>query len=169
MLKQALLIGLAATAVALVSASVAASASARAGCTAGESTIGGVKYETFCGPAKATVKTGGKTLSFSNGACVMTGSYFTINVGATQLLATAKPVKPYFGLDVGKVPGGAEFGGRAAGGDGTYGNVPVSFVSNSGVKYLVLGATVKLTNGRKAGSFSGKLLAGGTASGTFSC
>jgi len=169
MRRQALSITLVLATVVLALATAASGAPARNACTAGESTIGGVKYETFCGPAKASVKTGGKTLTFTNGACVTTSSYFTINVGATQLLATGKPVKAYFGLDVGKVPGGEEFGGRAAGGDGTYANVPVSFVSSTGTKYLALGATVKLTNGRKDGSFSGKLLTGGSASGTFSC
>ena len=97
-----------------------------------------------------------------------TRHYFTINVGAALLASGAKPARPHFGITVGKVPGGAAIGGRAAGTDETYKNVAVAFNANDKA-YLVLNETVIVKHKRTAGSFSGALLTGGTATGTFTC
>jgi hypothetical protein len=60
----------------------------------------------FCGPAKAKVKVGPKTLSFTSGECTRTGTYLTINVGSAFLGApTVGPTRAYFGITVGRVPG----------------------------------------------------------------
>jgi hypothetical protein len=114
------------------------------------------------------VKTGGKALSFRGGQCTRTSSYIAVNIGAAALGQGARPARPYFGLVIGKLPGGAVMGGRPAGSDGTYKGVDLAF-NYGGTRYLMLSATVALSGGRTAGSFSGKLLTGGQASGTFQC
>src|SRR5512143_2216531 len=80
-----------------------ASSSAAAACDPGSKKVNGVQVVVFCGPAKATLKFGGKTLAFQNGACVRTKSgTWAINVGT----ATPPPPKPkskYFGVTIGKV------------------------------------------------------------------
>jgi hypothetical protein len=72
-----------ATALVLVAA-LAASARVDAGaqaCKAGVRKVAGVSEETFCGPATAKVQVGGKTLSFSQGNCVKTAAYVSVNIG----------------------------------------------------------------------------------------
>jgi hypothetical protein len=161
--SKALLTG---SAVLLLALAASSAGNATTACTAGQTSVAGVSYESFCGPAKATVKAGGKTLSFTNGQCQIKPQSLTVNIGSA-ILGSQKPAKPYFGFDVGKV-GGATFGGKAATADGTYSNLSVAFNAN-GTRYLVLRATVTLKNNRKAGTFSGSLLTGGAASGSFSC
>jgi hypothetical protein len=164
MLRQGLVAGFVALALVLVAASGSA---ARTACTAGKSTVAGVEYESFCGPAKAKVNVAGKSIEFANGQCQTTPTGFTINIGSALLGTAAKPAKPYFGFDVGKV-GGSTFGGGPASKDGTYVRVPVTFNAD-GTRYLVMEATVTLKHDRSAGSFRGNLLTGGLASGAFSC
>ena len=64
----------AALAAALAVAALAASAPAQGTCTPGVVTSGSVSYRMFCGPAKAKVKVGSKTLSFTGGECTRTGT-----------------------------------------------------------------------------------------------
>jgi len=154
--------------VALASGAILASgASARPACTAGETKVGGVSYESFCGTAKAKADTSGKTFVFSSGQCQTTPTSFTINVGSALLSTKAKPAKSYFGFDVGKVDGNT-FGPKAATKDGTYPRVPVTFNAD-GTRYLVPEATVTLKHNRRAGTFRGNLITGGLAMGAFSC
>jgi hypothetical protein len=109
----------------------------------------------FCGPARATVKAAGKTFTFANGTCTLSGGYFNVNLGSITL-PPAKPRFTYLGIDV-KPPHA-----------GTYSNQIVSW-QEPGRGYSVVGGTVTVNAGLKGGSFSGQLLTGGAASGVFSC
>lgn len=139
------------------SLAVTAQAPARADCTTGVRTAGGVTYRTFCGHARATVHLPGKTYRFTGGSCDSTSSAFTINIG-TITLPPGKPKYRYFGVTV--------FTRR----DGTFANQAVSWQLPDGSHGSLFHATIKLTGGRKKGTFSGTTLAGGVkGSGTFSC
>ncbi len=153
-------------AAALGVAVLAASAPAKGTCSPGVVAVGSASYRVFCGPAKAQLKVGSKTLSFTGGECTKTGTYFTINIGSAYLGAPmVAPTRPYFGISVGRFPGATS--GKAAGADGTY-QTAISF-NVDGTRNTILPGQLKLSHGRTQGSFSGPLLRGGTASGTFSC
>ena len=124
-------------------------------CTAGVRTVGGAKVRTFCGPAKATAKTAGKTFSFSGGQCEVSQGFFTVNIGSITL-PPAKAKFAYLGIDV-KPP-------RA----GVHRNQIVSW-QVPGKGYSILGATVTVSAGLKSGTFSGRVIGGGAATGSFSC
>src|SRR5205807_994182 len=66
-----------------------ASSSRPAGCMPGVRSAGGASYRTFCGPAHATLRAGGKTFLFRGGSCLVPGNYFTINIGTITLGADA--------------------------------------------------------------------------------
>ena len=104
----------------LVVAATAAAVSApakplRAACTAGVHPFGDVSARTFCGPAKATLVVGGRTIRFQGGSCQRGPAYVSLNIGTVVLGTTTKPRPDYFGLNVGKVP---IFGGTPATHDG---------------------------------------------------
>ena len=140
----------------------------RAGCSPGVITFGGVQARLFCGAAKATVKIGGKTLSFKGGSCERTSKYLTVNIGTVVLGTTTKKKPDYFGLDVGAYPGSTA---KPAGHDGGYTGGVLAVVSG-GKSYLLRGDTAKFTlsGGRTKGTFSAAgLLGSGAATGSFSC
>lgn len=140
----------------------------RTGCTPGVISFGGVQARVFCGPAKATVKVGGKTLSFTGGSCERTSKYLTVNVGTVVLGTTTKKKPDYFGLDVGAYPGST---GKPAAHDGSFTGGVLAVVSG-GKSYLLRGDTAKFTlsGGRTKGTFSAAgLLGSGAATGSFSC
>jgi hypothetical protein len=126
-----------------------------AACTAGVHTVAGATVRSFCGPARGTAKAAGTTFSFSGGQCSLAGGYFTVNIGSITL-PPAKPKFSYLGIDV-KPPQA-----------GTHPNQIVTWQA-PGRGYSVNGATVTITAGMKGGSFTGQLLTGGTASGSFTC
>ena len=77
---------------------------------------GGTLERTFCGPATVTVTVNGKSFKLSQGQCVTTSKYISVNIGV--LLARATGKRPnYFGVDIGAVPGSTS---SPAGKDGTY-------------------------------------------------
>jgi hypothetical protein len=163
------LVVLLALALAALTAVAAAPAShTRSACTAGMTTVGGTQARAFCGPAKATVKIGGKTLTFKGGSCERTSKYVALNIGTVVLGTTSKKKPDYFGLDVGAYPG---TNGKAAAHDGAYtgGVIAVEF---GGKGYLLRGDTAKITlsSGRTKGTFSAAgLLGSAGGSGSFSC
>ena len=124
---------------------------------------------TFCGPAKATVQFGSKTLHFSGGSCTKTSKYVSVNIGTVVLGQTTKPKPDYFGLDVGQVPGSAA---KPASKDGTYTNALVVLVYG-GKAYFVstTGTKVTLSGNRSKGAISGTAGFGATGkvTGSFSC
>ncbi|HJX47359.1 MAG TPA: hypothetical protein VJ375_05900 [Gaiellaceae bacterium] len=162
----ALLVG--AAVVTGAAASASSSMPSRSSCTPGVIDLGGVKARVFCGPAKAAVKVGGKTLSFKGGSCERTSKYLAINVGTVVLGTTTKKKPDYFGLDVGAYPGSTV---KPAGKHGSYTGGVLAVVS-SGKAYLLRGDTAKFTlsGGRTRGTFSaGGLLGSSGATGSFNC
>ena len=145
--------------VAIASAAIAftAAPSVAGGCTPGPTKIGGKDAMVFCGPAKATVKVGGKTYSFSAGTCATTSKYFYLNIG-TEIFGVAKQKQPYFGVLAGQYPG-SNPGTKPSPRDGTYtGGLVV--VRSQNKAYDLNGAgdkNVKITlkKGRTAGTFMG--------------
>jgi hypothetical protein len=115
-------------------------------------TVDGATVVVYCGPAKATVKTGGKTYSFSGGRCKQAVGFWTILVGK-QTLPPAKAKFPSF-------QGTAKIAKTKA---GTYtkGEYTLAFqlpgkdvVISAGNPYLKTGS-VTVTAGAKKGTFVG--------------
>lgn len=150
-----LLLGMLAACVALVAAAaaVAPASSDAAACKPGVRTVDGSPARVFCGPAKAVVKTGGKTLTFAGGACERSGGRYVVNIG-TFFAGSSKSKRPYFGLLIDKPK------------PGTYRSQTLSFRSG-GVGSSVF-ATVTLET-LKRGSFSGDVFGGSRVTGTFAC
>ena len=134
-------------------------------------TVGGAMVHVYCGPARATVKFGGKTLTFKGGNCgVANGSGFQgwgLGIGK-YTVPPAKPKFKYFGV--------AYIGSPKA---GTYkkGEFVVTFFL-PGKTYTIIGSplgkpsmTVTVTKGAKKGTFSGRLNGAGgpPVSGSWSC
>ena len=136
-----------------------AASSTTAACKPGTRTINGVKVVVFCGPAKATAKFGGTTVTFRNGACVRSVSKtWAINVG-TATVAPKAPKFKYFGITIGKLRG-----------DGTYRKASVGF-QWKGKSYGVTGAVVTIKGKATRGTFKGRLDQGArrAVSGSFTC
>ena len=147
-------------------AAVSAPAKAlRASCTPGVHPFGDVSARTFCGPAKATLVVGGRTIRFQGGSCQRGPAYLSLNIGTVVLGQTTKPRPDYFGLNVGKVP---LFGGTPATHDGTFPAEALA-IRHANKSYSMLQATVTLAGGRSRGTYRGRILGGGTGHGTFSC
>lgn len=145
---------LAASAALVCALAVSASAGARtAGCTPGVRTVDGSPARVFCGPAKATVHVGAKTLSFSSGACERSGGGYVVNLG-TFFAGTTKSTRPYFGLLIEKPK------------PGTYARQTLSFRSGGVSRSAFVSVTLKTLRG---GTFSGSLLGGGRVTGSFTC
>jgi hypothetical protein len=148
-----------------VAALLAIPASASAKCKPGTHKFGSGQARTFCGKASVTVSIGGQKITLKGGGCERTKNNFTLNIG-TILLGVDSPKRPnYFGISVGKPPYSTP-----ASKDGTYtGNGAVAFIINH-KRYSLQNPTITLKSNRSKGSFSGKVLRGGTATtGTFSC
>jgi hypothetical protein len=113
-------------------------------CKAGARTVGGVRYVTFCGPAKAQVSIRAVNYRFDNGgACARTGRTFSIDVG-TLTAGTARPKYAYFGLAVVNAHAGVNRSQIVAW------DLPRR-------RAAVVGAAVTLAPGLRSGSFTGKL------------
>jgi len=110
----------------------------------------------FCGPTKATVRLGGKTIRYKNGECSKSGSMFSVNIGAT-IPGALKQKYPYFGLTV--------KGTRA----GTYRRQNLGF-AYVGTVYAIGHHTILLKAGLRSGTFAGKSFPGlRKVSGSFTC
>ena len=145
----------------------AAAGNASANCTPGVITYGGAQARVFCGPAKATLKIGTKVMKFSQGECLKTSTYVSVNIGTVVLGQSNKPKPNYFGMNVGKTFASND---KPAGKDGTYKNADVA-IDYAGKGYLVRRDTVvtKLTSGRNKGVFTAKTFDGKSVSGSFTC
>ncbi len=135
-------------------------APARTLCTPGVHSAGGVTYRTFCGPAHATVKAGGKTYSFKGGQCSVSSGYFTINIGTISIIAPGSKGKPkytYFGLTI--------FAKK----DGTYHDAAITWQFPGKSESIVHNTTVLGGHGSR-GTFTGRLLfAHVLGTGSFHC
>jgi hypothetical protein len=151
---------------AALSTAVAGEGRAAATCTPGVHPFGSVTARTFCGPAKATLVVGSKTIRFSGGTCERGAAYVAVNVGTVVLGTTTKEKPDYFGLVVGKTP---VSGGTPARSDGTY--TPQALTANhAGRGYAILSATVQLKGNRTRGTFSGTSYgSSGRVTGSFNC
>jgi hypothetical protein len=148
--------------VAAVAALAAPNATA---CTAGVHPYGGANARTFCGPARATVVIGGRTIHYSGGNCERGAAYVSLNIGTVVLGTSTKPKTEYFGLLVGKAP---IVGGSPATHDGTF--VPEALVADhAGKGYAMTQAKVKLAGNRTRGTFTAHVFGGGSARGSFHC
>jgi hypothetical protein len=135
-------------------------------CQAGVRKVAGVSEETFCGPATAKVEVGGKTLSFSQGNCVKTNNYVSINIGTVSLSQSARHQPNYFGLDIGKIPGSNSPPARK---DGSYRSGTVLTLEYANTSYDVLTGVATLKGNRSRGTVRGKTVTGQLLTGTFIC
>jgi hypothetical protein len=131
-------------------------------CKPGPTTIGGQPAEVFCGPARATVLVGGKTLHFvAGGRCTKAFSRLVVNLGTEILTRSTVQTQPYFGasfpLKAGPKPATVAWAsGRS------HGSSPLVAAEGPFVKYRL--------KGESAGSFSGTTYPGKQRfSGVFSC
>jgi len=131
----------------------AASAAGTAGCTPGVRTVDGSPARVFCGPAKASVHLGGKTMTFTGGVCERSGGFYVLNMG-TFFAGGSKSPRPYFGLLIAKPK------------PGSYRGQSLSFRSGGVSRSSLADVTLKTLHG---GTFSGRLIGGGTVTGSFSC
>jgi hypothetical protein len=145
--------GLAVAALA-VAAFGTASAKSAATCVAGVKKINGVSARTFCGPAKATVKINGSTVSYKGGECSKSIGLFSLNIG-TVVLGNLKNKPEYLGVTA-TAKAGAQTRQTVA-------------VVHAGKSRSIIGA-VTLKVGLKGGTFSGKAFGSSAViSGSFTC
>jgi hypothetical protein len=154
------------TALALLTVGAATADSNASSLACGNTTYKGVRARTYCGSASATVKVGGRTLSYRGGSCMRNRVAIELGIG-TVILDSRDPKGPLprsFGISVGRIYGI----GKAAPKDGTYNSVMLAYV-DGGRRYAAAGGKAVLTGGRTRGSFSTRLLTGQNVSGTFRC
>ena len=123
-------------------------------CVPGVKAINGISARTFCGPAKATVKLNGRTVSYAGGACSTSIGLFSVNIG-TVVLGTLKNAPEYLGV-------------TAKAKAGTQSRQTIAVV-HAGETQAIIG-TVTIKAGLKQGTFAGKVF-GSTEmlSGSFTC
>lgn len=127
--------------------------------------VGGATVVNWCGPAKATVKLGGKTVTFKSGRCGVSPGFdgkpaLTVNVGR-YTTSPAKPKFSYFGL-----------AGKPKPGTYASGEHLISF-QLPGKSYAVQGGPVwglpwpkvTIAAGGKTGTFSGHAFLGAARKG----
>jgi len=142
------------------STALAASEGARAAaaCSPGgkDVRISGRTAYVFCGPAKATVRLGGKSLAFRNGTCVWTSNSFKLELG-TIFLFWRKPFPQQPGLAI-----------RANG-------VPVAralvqvYWQGKLTTLSTTRTTARPDANRAGGTFEGRTAAGARVTGTVTC
>ena len=157
-MKPSVAIGCTAAVLAAAGAQAVASAGTT-GCTAGVNAAGGATVRTFCGPARAAVKIGGKTLHFTNGECEKVSGSYSVNIGSITLPA-AKPKYMYFGFTTTKKQGGTYK---------IYGDVGLGW-QTPGKNYGLGTGSVTISSSMKSGTFSGTTILGAQkASGSWTC
>jgi hypothetical protein len=123
-------------------------------CVPGVKAINGVSARTFCGPARATVKVNGKTISYTGGACSTSIGLLSVNIG-TVVLGTLKNAPEYLGV-------------TAKAKAGTQSRQTIAVV-HAGQTEAIIG-TVTIKAGLKQGTFAGKVFGSPeTISGSFTC
>jgi hypothetical protein len=164
-MKKLTLALLATVALLTVGAATATADAKTSACTAGPTTYQGLRAKTWCGPATATVKVGGRTLQYRGGSCTRTPVAVELGIGTGIVdVKDPKALPRSFGISVGRV-----FGvGKAAGRDGIHQSVALVYV-DGGKRFASLKAEVTLAGGRSRGTFTGRLLTGQAVSGSFRC
>ena len=152
-LKCAVVAAAAAAAIAVAAAAAPSAAARTAACAPGVRTVDGSPARVFCGPAKATVHAGGKTIAFTGGLCERSGGMYVLNIG-TFFAGGSKSPRPYFGLLIAKPK------------PGSYKSQSLSFRSGGVSRSSLADVTLKTLH---SGTFSGRLIGGGQVAGSFSC
>jgi hypothetical protein len=134
-----------------------------------ESTVGGVRTHTYCGPARATVKLAGKTIAFKGGNCGVASGSLVSGWGLGVGRYTVPPAKPrfkYFGVAYVGVPKAGTY---------TKGEFVITFFV-PGKTYSVIGSPlgapalkVTVTKGARKGSFTGVASGSKKVSGQWTC
>jgi hypothetical protein len=150
--SKAVLLACAVFALAVI-APAAASPARADGCAPGVRSVDGEMARVFCGPAKATVHLAGKTVTFTGGLCERSGGFYVLNMG-TFFAGGSKSPRPYFGLLITKPK------------PGSYKGQSLSFRSGGVSRSSLADVRLKTLHG---GTFSGRLIGGGTVTGSFSC
>jgi len=136
-------------------------------CVAGVRTVAGVTQRTFCGPASVSVKINGRTVKLSQGLCVATTKYLSVNIGVWSGPGAKTKTEPnYFGLDIGQPPGGTT---PPAGKDGTYTAGSILAFNYAGKSYAMFKSTAVLRGNRTQGTVTGKALTGESIVASFHC
>jgi hypothetical protein len=147
---------IAVTAAAAGAASLGVSAGTSAGeaCVEGQRMAGNAKLITWCGPATAKLKAGGKLYTFRGGRCRTSFGVFLVSIGTKTV--DGPPRSRYFGL------------GIPAKRDGTYDAfLQIDFQTN-GKEYSLLNERVTIAGNMTRGTFTGSL-DGARATGSFRC
>jgi len=124
---------------------------------AGTERDGSVTLITYCGHAKLTLKSAGKTTHWTNGMCLKIVGVLRVGFGKFTTFATPKPVSVALILTV------------PAAKDGTF-KLSTLEVQHKGKKTLDAShVRAVLKNHRSRGTFSGTFLNGPKFSGSFTC
>lgn len=153
-------------ALALLTIGTATADSSASSVACGNTTYKGVRARTYCGPASATVKVGGRTLTYRGGSCIRNRVAVELGIG-TMILDAKDPKGPLprsFGISVGRIYGV----GQPAPQDGTSRSGMLAYV-DGGKRYAGAGLKAALSGSRTRGSFTRRLLTGQNVSGTFRC
>lgn len=118
--------------------------------------IGGKPASVFCGPATATVKLGGRTLTFHNGTCIWKSSTFTLELGTIFLFwGKPYPLQPGFAI-------------RAAGYPVARALVEI-YLQGKRTSLSTVRTTARPNASRTGGTFEGRTAAGTRVTGTVKC
>ena len=159
------LVGLMAVAVAAFAvASPATGGVAAASCSQGQTKYGGAAAYAYCGPARATLTLGGRTVTYRGGSCRRTPKSVELNIGIAVLGDTDKSLPRHCGVIVGQLYGV----GTPARRDGKYTDATIAFVEG-GKRYAATSSSVVLSGSRTKGTFTATLFGGKAATGTFRC
>ena len=124
---------------------------------AGIDRIGFTTLITYCGSAKATVKSAGKTTKYTGGACLKIVGNLIVGFGkyTTQASPIALSNAFYFVIP--------------ASGDGTFRNAVLTLQKKGQKARAANDVKVVVSGSRSRGTFSGKILNGPKFTGSFTC
>jgi hypothetical protein len=157
-MKTAVVLAASLVALSLSVSASTGSAGSTAACKPGEQTIGGAKVYVYCGPARATVRTGGRAFPISRGTCGWrpASRLYMVDVGVEMLDEGAAKTR-YLGIRTPHKAGG------------TYQDVGIA-IQVKGRKRSLGRSTVTIAKDLRHGTFSGDFLFGpGSARGSWSC
>jgi hypothetical protein len=124
---------------------------------AGIERVNGATLITYCGSAKLTIKSGGKTTKWTNGMCLKIVGDLVVGFGKSTTVASPKPLDVSLVLIV------------PAPADGTYKTATLE-IQHKGQKTLDASHVKAVVAGKRSrGTFSGTFLHGSKFTGSFSC
>ncbi len=133
----------------------AARLEAAAKCKSGVTVVNRVRVRTFCGPAKAVVKAGGRTWRFAGGRCIKSQAGLQVGVGRYSL-NTSNPSFRGFWLSSPKAKDGVS-------------RLNVIDWQVPGAAYSFTTSTLRVAGKVTRGTFTGRVGGLGRGSGSFSC